>query len=195
VATIGGHNANLSAWTNLSLNPGGGNVGIGTSMPVVPLDFADLIGPKISLWGSSTTNYGFGIQAQLLQIHTDSSVADIAFGYGSSANLTETMRVRGNGNVGIGNTNPTNKLMVVNARCDGSSWINASDRNLKEDFEPVDAQAILAKIAALPIQSWSYKAQPEQKHVGPVAPSASARTTQASPPWTPTASPWRRFKG
>ena len=74
-----------------------------------------------------------------------------------------------NANVGIGNANPTNKLMVVNARCDGSSWINASDRNLKQGFAGVDAQAVLARVAALPVQTWSYKAQPEQKHLGPVA--------------------------
>jgi hypothetical protein len=72
-------------------------------------------------------------------------------------------------NVGIGNSNPTNLLMVVNARCDGSSWINASDRNLKQDFAAVDARAVLEKVAVLPVQTWSYKAQPEQKHLGPVA--------------------------
>lgn len=79
------------------------------------------------------------------------------------------MTILNNGNVGIGNTIPSNKLMVVNARCDGSSWINACDRNLKENFAAVDAKAMLNKVAALPIQSWSYKAQPEQKHVGPAA--------------------------
>jgi trimeric autotransporter adhesin len=73
------------------------------------------------------------------------------------------------GNIGIGTLNPTNKLMVVNARCDGSSWINASDRNLKQGFAGVDAQAVLARVAALPVTTWSYKAQPEQKHLGPVA--------------------------
>jgi len=72
-------------------------------------------------------------------------------------------------NVGIGNSNPTNNLMVVNARCDGSSWINASDRNLKQDFAAVDAQAVLEKVAALPVRTWSYKLQPGQKHLGPVA--------------------------
>ncbi|MBX3102023.1 MAG: tail fiber domain-containing protein [Bacteroidetes bacterium] len=33
VATIGGHSSNLDAWTNLAINPGGGNVGIGTFFP------------------------------------------------------------------------------------------------------------------------------------------------------------------
>ena len=79
------------------------------------------------------------------------------------------MRIRNDGNVGIANSNPTNLLMVQNARCDGSSWINSSDRNLKQDFAPVNPQEVLAQVAALPVQSWSYKAQPSQKHLGPVA--------------------------
>ena len=37
VATIGGHNSNLSAWSNLAINPGG-NVGIGTTTPLYTLD-------------------------------------------------------------------------------------------------------------------------------------------------------------
>ena len=34
----------------------------------------------------------------------------MVFGYGSSTNLTELMRIQGNGNVGIGTKNPTYKL-------------------------------------------------------------------------------------
>ncbi|HAV63354.1 MAG TPA: hypothetical protein DCY13_13435, partial [Verrucomicrobiales bacterium] len=103
---------------------------------------------------------------------TSGSASELLLTYGASDNYAANpaqMTLRTNGNVGIGNSNPTNRLMVVNARCDGSSWINASDRNLKQDFAPVDAQAVLAKVAALPIHSWSYQAQPGQRHVGPVA--------------------------
>jgi hypothetical protein len=82
---------------------------------------------------------------------------------------TKMMYVTPDGNLGIGNLSPTNKLVVVNARCDGSTWINASDRNLKQDFVPVDRQEILSRVTAMPIQSWSYKTQPREKHVGPVA--------------------------
>jgi hypothetical protein len=90
-----------------------GNVGIGTTTPGFPLTFANVVGDKISLWGQSGNSYGFGIQGALLQIHTDTSGADIAFGYGSSASFTETMRVKGNGSVGIGTTTPLYKLHVV----------------------------------------------------------------------------------
>jgi len=79
------------------------------------------------------------------------------------------MRISNTGNVGIANSNPTNLLVVASARCDGTTWINASDRTLKQDFALVDPQTVLAKVAALPVQTWSYKTQPGQRHLGPVA--------------------------
>jgi uncharacterized protein YaiE (UPF0345 family) len=44
-----------------------------------------------------------------------------------------------------------------------------SDRNAKADFASVDAQEVLEKVAALPLQSWSYTNRPGVKHVGPMA--------------------------
>ncbi len=92
----------------------GGNVGIGTNAPGFPLNFADVLGDKISLWGNSGNSFGFGIQPSLLQIHTSVSSSDIAFGYGSSAAMSETMRIKGNGNVGIGTTTPNFPMSFAN---------------------------------------------------------------------------------
>lgn len=44
-----------------------------------------------------------------------------------------------------------------------------SDRNMKQDFAPVDVVVVLEKVAALPIQSWAYKNSPKTRHIGPVA--------------------------
>jgi len=90
------------------------------------------------------------------------------------------------GNVGIGNLNPTNLLMVGNARCDGNTWISSSDRNLKENFSPIDPGQILTKVAALPLTQWNYK-NDHVPHLGPVARistpnSTSALTINPSPP-------------
>jgi hypothetical protein len=43
-----------------------------------------------------------------------------------------------------------------------------SDRNAKEAFESVDPCAVLAAVAALPIERWSYKGE-TVRHLGPMA--------------------------
>lgn len=91
----------------------GGNLGIGTTTPGFPLTFADSIGDKISLWGQSGAHYGLGVLPALLQIHTDQVGSDVAFGYGSSNEFTETLRIKGNGNVGIGTSFPSAKLSIA----------------------------------------------------------------------------------
>ncbi len=87
------------------------NVGIGTTNPIVPLNFSTALGDKIALWSNGTTHYGFGIQPSLLQVYTEYNGADIAFGYGNSAAFTENVRFRGNGFVGIG-VYPVAKLQI-----------------------------------------------------------------------------------
>jgi hypothetical protein len=86
---------------------GNGNVGIGTTTPGFPLNLNSQMGDKISLWGESGSHYGFGIQPGLLQIYSNLSSDDIALGNGSSSSFTETMRVKGTGNVGIGTSSPS----------------------------------------------------------------------------------------
>ena len=81
-------------------------VGIGTSPSEFPLSFQDVLGDKISLWGKPDESYGFGVQGALLQIHADTQNADIAFGTGGSSDFNETMRIKGDGNVGIGTPTP-----------------------------------------------------------------------------------------
>ena len=44
-----------------------------------------------------------------------------------------------------------------------------SDRNAKEQFKPVSAREVLAKVAALPITEWQYKTQGDARHIGPMA--------------------------
>jgi hypothetical protein len=99
-----------------------GNVGIGTTTPGFPLNFPNLHGDKISLWGNTGAHYGFGIQGNLLQIHTDDVISDIAFGYGSSSAFTEKLRIKGNGALSInGNTGNTGQVLQSNGNA-SPSW-------------------------------------------------------------------------
>ena len=48
------------------------------------------------------------------------------------------------------------------------SWTFVSDRAAKENIEPVDANDILEKVLALPINQWNYTGY-SQRHIGPMA--------------------------
>jgi hypothetical protein len=52
----------------------------------------------------------------------------------------------------------------------GGGISNISDRNLKENFAPVDTQDILAQINKMPITTWNYKFDDTAvRHLGPMA--------------------------
>lgn len=123
----------------------GGNVGIGNITPVAPLSFnSSLLHQKISFWDAGLNNvYGIGMQAGLLQIHAAFEENDIAFGYGSSSNFNERMRIKGNGNVGIGNTDPgyildiNNRMRIRsggNETVSAGIWLNRNDNAALQSF-------------------------------------------------------------
>ncbi len=108
----------------------------------------------LNLWDS---RYGIGIQDFTLYFRTDTHFAwyrggihnDGGFNAGGG---TQLMRLENNGNLyTAGAINPP------------------SDRNVKTDFTAVDTAALLAKVAALPIQGWRYKNDHAVRHIGPVA--------------------------
>ncbi len=70
--------------------------------------------------------------------------------HGTIAQITE-----GNGG------NPTDGI--------NGSLLVGSDRAIKQDFMPVDAQDILTRLAAVPVSSWAYNADPATRHIGPMA--------------------------
>jgi len=52
----------------------------------------------------------------------------------------------------------------------GGSWTSLSDRQAKENLEAVNAQALLEKVATLPLSSWNYTSQDARiRHLGPMA--------------------------
>jgi hypothetical protein len=51
----------------------------------------------------------------------------------------------------------------------GLCFNGLSDRNAKENFQPVDSRGVLEKIVGLPITRWNYKEDKRTLHVGPMA--------------------------
>jgi uncharacterized coiled-coil protein SlyX len=52
-----------------------------------------------------------------------------------------------------------------------TSWSAISDRNAKKNFQPVNTEAVLDKLAAIPIQQWNYKWEKDTDvpNIGPMA--------------------------
>ncbi|MFQ5804065.1 MAG: tail fiber domain-containing protein [Candidatus Methylomirabilales bacterium] len=52
----------------------------------------------------------------------------------------------------------------------GGDWTNASDRDAKANFTPVNEGEVLARLGEIPITTWNYKSQnPSIRHIGPMA--------------------------
>ena len=50
------------------------------------------------------------------------------------------------------------------------SWASVSDRSAKENFDIVDRQEVLRKLAAIPVTTWNYKMEDSSiRHMGPMA--------------------------
>lgn len=100
-------------------------VGIGTATPNALLQLANTVtNRKIVLYDTNNNDhqyYGLGINGATFRYQTDSVLADHVFFAGVNATTSnELMRVKGNGNVGIGTNNPFQKLDVQN----GNARIN-----------------------------------------------------------------------
>jgi len=147
-----------------------GGVGIGTASPQQQLSVA--AGVNID---QANANNGSVASALTFGSNSGEAIASKRTAGGNQDGLdfytasTNRMSILNSGNVGIGTTAPGAMLQVVNATCDGTTWQNASDRALKENFEPVNAQEVLARLAHLPLSRWNYKHAPGQPHIGPMA--------------------------
>jgi trimeric autotransporter adhesin len=66
-----------------------------------------------------------------------------------------------------GSGNPTAGVFLAPG---GGSWGTFSDRGMKENFAPVNADELLRRLVRVPIDTWNYKAQPRTiRHIGPTA--------------------------
>jgi hypothetical protein len=153
-----------------------GNVALGGANPTQTLNLdgginVDQSGLNIGSIANGLTfgqASGEGIGSTRVGGNTDS------YGLNFYTDFTKRMTILQNGNVGIGTTNPSTLLVVGTAvspaYCNGSAWVNGSDRNSKEKFSPIDPLAVLEKVTSLPITQWKYKVESDgTEHLGPMA--------------------------
>ena len=118
-------------------------------------------------------NSAFGFQA--LNDNTTGSY-NVALGINAGYVITT-----GNSNIDIGNVGVAGDDSIIRIGATqtatylaGTVYANGvaltSDRNTKENFSAINAQQVLAKVAALPVTEWNYKTDSQGvQHNGPMA--------------------------
>ncbi len=81
---------------------------------------------------------------------------------------SDRMTIATNGYIGIGISNPTNRLHVA-GNVTASAFVTSSDRTLKTAITPVSPRDILDKVEQLPVAVWQFKDTPGVTHMGPMA--------------------------
>jgi hypothetical protein len=116
------------------------------------------------VWGESTSEvgvYGRSVNSSAL--------------FGENNNNAETLRLWQHGGGGLIDAHSgVNGVTVFSVDKNGNvfSATNSysSDRNLKTNFQTLDAQAVLERVAAMPITRWNYKRDASNvQHIGPMA--------------------------
>lgn len=116
---------------------------------------------------------------------TADGIASTAMGYAAITNGYSYSFVYGDGSATTANS-ADNQFMVrasggfvfytssgsagVFLPAGSGSWSSSSDRNAKDELQPVDPRDVLARVVAMPLSTWHYKAQDHgYRHMGPMA--------------------------
>jgi hypothetical protein len=121
---------------------------------------------------NQATNYAFAAGFHAKAIHTgafvwgDFNASDVA----STAPNSVTMRAEG-GYRFFSSSDTTAPAPGVQLAAGASSWSTISDRAAKKDVAPVDAAALLDKLAHVPVFQWHYQWEETAAtpHLGPMA--------------------------
>ena len=133
-----------------------------------------LIGPNVSV-GINTNNPQSALDVSG-DIHTSGTLyADYSVVVGNNkVILYPSGNIQAQGNISSVNNISAYTVNATTIYASSTVYANGvaltSDRNAKENFKPVDNQAVLAKVAALPVTEWNYKRDSQEvQHIGPMA--------------------------
>ncbi|MEO7313530.1 MAG: hypothetical protein ABIX01_24315 [Chitinophagaceae bacterium] len=117
---------------------GNGNVGIGTSSPNAPLQFANsTTNRKIVFYEAANNDHqfnGFGLNPGMLRYQVNNTGDDHVFYAGASSTTSnELLRIKGNGNVGVANSAPASTLDVNGALATKATYYGSGSGNVTLD--------------------------------------------------------------
>lgn len=119
-------------------------------------------------------NAGIGDETLLDNI---TGAYNIAVGFEAGDQIT------GNYNIDIGNAGVAGESGIIRIGTNGvqtacylagtvyanGTFVSSSDRNAKNNIQPIDTRQILEKVAAMPVSRWNYKHNDPSAHIGPMA--------------------------
>lgn len=155
-STIAGGDENVIGASANGATIGGGRMNTNTAA------FATVPGGNFN-WAGGNYSFaaGYGAQATNFGSFVWADPSQAAFGSVSN----NTFSVRAVGGIRLFTSASTGEYLASGS----GMWSSVSDRNAKEDLAPLDPTSVLAKVAALPLSSWSYKTQKGVRHAGPMA--------------------------
>jgi hypothetical protein len=90
-----------------------------------------------------------------------------------SSAADDQFRVRALGGVAFvtGIDGSGNAIAGVHLLHNDTAWSSISDKNAKKNFQPINGEAVLEQLAAIPVEKWNYKweADTNTPHIGPMA--------------------------
>ncbi|UCH87697.1 MAG: hypothetical protein JSU97_04800 [Dehalococcoidia bacterium] len=171
-ATVGGGYSNDASAEGATVGGGGSNTASGYTAVVGGgvMNTAGGYAASVPGGGENTALGDFGFAAGRLAnaaqngcfVWGDSTTTTV------SCDSTDEFVVQAGGGLEFYSSSDLSTYCNLNAG--GNSWSCSSDRDLKENFTPVDGQAVVAALAEMPISMWNSKAQDDSiRHMGPVA--------------------------
>lgn len=114
------------------------NTAVSGQLTLDSLAFSNRLGNHISLYGGLgyTPQYGIGIQSGLLQIYSDGTFSNIAFGSGHSQAFTERARIINNGEYGM---QLTGRLQLRTGSQSAGLWLTNTANSANAAFVGVSS--------------------------------------------------------
>jgi trimeric autotransporter adhesin len=158
----GGSNNTVNAGADQAVLAGGAMNSVGGLLATIPGGWSNV--------ANGAAGFAAGYRAKSLHngafVWADKTEADFP---STNINSFSARCVGGARFVSAVNASGTPTAGVVLTPGNGS-WTSLSDRNAKDNFEPVRTEEVLDRLASVPISTWNYKAQDKSiRHIGPMA--------------------------